>query len=386
MKLVFLSNFFNHVQVSISDAFYELCDKQYYFIETIEVPEERRKGGFDILERPYVIRTWKGPEEERKAHEVSLEADVLICGSELLSLSYKKERLALNRLTFEYSERWFKRGFLNLFSKTNLTDHFYYHTRFKKAPFYKLCSSAYTPNDEYAMGSFIGKCYKYGYFPKVKELDIDSVLEAKDPSTVKIIWCARFLGWKHPEMVVDLARRLSETGLNVQINMVGIGGLWEKIRKSVADNNLGHILNLVGSVPNEKVLEMMQEHHIFLLTSDRQEGWGVVVNEAMANGCCVVSSDAVGSVPYLIEDGVNGRLFRSEDSDSLYKAVYDLVVNKPLREQYTRRAYKTISEEWSPERAAANFIELCDSLLHDRPCSIDSGPCSVAVPYRRSLK
>ena len=383
MKLVFLSNFFNHVQVSISDAFYELCDKQYYFIETTEVPEERRKGGFDILERPYVIRTWKGPEEERKAHEVSLEADVLICGSELLSLSYKKERLSRNKLTFEYSERWFKRGFINLFSKTNLTDHFYYHTRFKHAPFYKLCSSAYTPNDEYAMRSFIGKCYKYGYFPKVNELDIDSVLEAKDPSTVKIIWCARFLGWKHPEMVVDLARRLAETGLDVQINMVGIGGLWERIRKSVADNNLGHILNLVGSAPNEKVLEMMREHHIFLLTSDRQEGWGVVVNEAMANGCCVVSSDAVGSVPYLIEDRVNGRLFRSEDSDSLYKAVYDLVVNKALREQYTRKAYKTISQEWSPERAAANFIELCDCLLHDRPCSIESGPCSPAAPYHR---
>lgn len=383
MKLVFLSNFFNHVQVSISDAFYELCDHQYYFIETTEVPEERRKGGFDILERPYVIRTWKGPEEERKAHQVSLDADVLICGSELLSLPYKKERLSQNKLTFEYSERWFKRGFINLFSKTNLIDHLYYHTRFRKAPFYKLCSSAYTPNDEYAMRSFIGKCYKYGYFPKVKELDIDRVLEAKDSSTVKIFWCARFLGWKHPEMVVDLARRLSETRLDVEINMVGIGGLWEKVRKSIAEYHLEDILHLVGSVPNEKVLDLMQAHHIFLLTSDRQEGWGVVVNEAMANGCCVVSSDAVGSVPYLIEDGVNGRLFRSEDGDSLYRAIYDLVVDRQLREQYTRQAYKTISEDWSPKRAAANFLELSDCLLNNRQCSIDSGPCSVAVPYRR---
>ena len=384
MKLVFLSNFFNHVQVSISDAFYELCDHQYYFIETTEVPEERRKGGFDIIERPYVIRTWKGAEEERRAHQVSLDADVLICGSELLSLSYKKERLSRNKLTFEYSERWFKRGFINLFSKTNVIDHFYYHTRFRKAPLYKLCSSAYTPNDEYAMRSFKGKCYKYGYFPQVKELDIDRVLEAKDPSPVKIIWCARFLGWKHPEMVVDLARRLSETRLDVEINMVGTGALWEKVLKSIVDEHLEHILHLVGGVPNEKVLDLMQAHHIFLLTSDRQEGWGVVVNEAMANGCCVVSSDAVGSVPYLIEDGVNGRLFRSEDGDSLYQAIYELVVDRQLREQYTRQAYKTISEEWSPQRAAARFLELSACLLDNRPCSIDSGPCSPAAPYHRS--
>ena len=383
MKVVFISNFFNHYQVTVSDAFCELCNGQYYFVETSEVPEERRKGGFDIIERPYVIRTWKGPEEERRARQASLEADVLICSSELSSLPYKKERIPLGKLSFEYSERWLKRGLINLFSKTNLIDHFYYHLRFRKAPFYKLCVSAYTPNDEYLMRSFVGKCFKFGYFPKVKELDIDSVLASKDSSTVRILWCARFLGWKHPEMVVDLARRLSEAKLDVEINMVGVGDLWEKVQKSIADNHLEHIVHLTGSVPNEKVLEMMKSHHLFLLTSDRQEGWGVVVNEAMANGCCVVSSDAVGSVPYLIEDGFNGRLFRSGDGDSLYDAIQEVVVNKDLREQYTRKAYKTISEDWSPECAARNFLELCDCLLAGRPSSIEKGPCSVATPYRR---
>ena len=246
MKVVFISNFFNHYQVSISDVFYELCGKQYYFVETSEVPEDRRKGGFDIIDRPYVIRTWKGAEEEREAHRVSLDADVLICSSELSSLPYKKERLSLNRLTFEYSERWLKRGFVNLFSRTNLIDHFYYHTRFRDKPFYKLCSSAYTPNDEYCMRSFVGRCYKWGYFPKVTPLDIDGVIASKDASAVKILWCARLVGWKHPEMVVELARRLSEEGLNVEIDMVGVGELEEKVKQGIADYHLEKVLHLLG--------------------------------------------------------------------------------------------------------------------------------------------
>lgn len=381
MKIVFISNFFNHYQVTVSDALYELCNGQYYFVETSEVPEERRKGGFDIIERPYVIRTWKGAEEEGKAHIVSMEADVLICSSELFSLPYKKERLKESKLTFEYSERLLKRGIINAFSKTNLINHINYHLFFRNKPFYKLCVSAFAPNDEYFMRSFLGKCYKFGYFPKVSPLDVDRVLEEKSNSVVKILWCARFLAWKHPEMVVNLAKRLQEANLNVGIDMIGGGELFEKTRKSVAEHHLEKVVRLMGGVPNGDVLEMMKSHHIFLLTSDQREGWGVVVNEAMASGCCVISSDAVGSVPYLIEDGINGSLFRSGDGDSLFRAVEELVLDRERRERYTRQAYKTISEEWSPQCAARNLVELCDALLNNRECRIEKGPCSVALPH-----
>lgn len=382
MTIVFVSNFINHYQVTVADALYELCNGQYRFIETSEVPEERRKGGFDIIERPYLIRTWKGSEQEKIARRICLEADVLVYLSELCTLPYRIERLSQGKLTFEYAERWLKRGFINAFSKTCLVDHLYYF-RFRNKPLYKLCAGAYVANDEYLMHSFVGKCYKFGYFSEIRPMDVEKVLEEKDKSVVRILWCARMIGWKRPEMVVDLARRLSESKLNVEINMIGTGRLLKKIQKSIADYQLGNVLHLMGGMPNRKVLDLMKSHHIFLLTSTRREGWGVVVNEAMANACCVVSSDAVGSVPYLIEDGVNGRLFRSGDGNSLYKAVEELVLDKGQREQLTRQAYKTISEEWSPERAAGNFVQLCESLLSNRKCEIQEGPCSPAEPYFR---
>ena len=32
-----------------------------------------------------------------------------------------------------------------------------------------------------------------------------------------------------------------------------------------------------------------------------------VVSEAMNSGCCVVANRQIGAVPFLIEDGVNGK-------------------------------------------------------------------------------
>lgn len=382
MKIVFVSNYMNHYQVTISDELYKLCDNQYYFIEVSEIPETRKNGGFATFDRPYILRMWKNNNDVNIAHKVCIEADVMICTSELYSLPFKKERLKLGKTTFEYSERLFKKGFINLFSKTNLINHFFYHTLFRNKPFYKLCAGAYVANDEYAMGAFKEKCFKFGYFPKVEQINIDNIINGKG-SKIKILWCARFLKWKHPEMVVNLAHRLSQLPLKIEINMIGEGDLLQDVRKLAKKMKTEDVLHFIGNVTNEEVLNMMRSHHFFILTSDRQEGWGAVINEAMANGCCVVSSDAVGSVPYLIKDGLNGCLFRSGDNDSLYKCIKDLIDNKNIREQMTRMAYETITAVWSPECAARNLVTLFESMLSDTECFITEGPCSKALPYYR---
>jgi glycosyltransferase involved in cell wall biosynthesis len=53
----------------------------------------------------------------------------------------------------------------------------------------------------------------------------------------------------------------------------------------------------------------------------RAETWGVVVNEALASGSFVIVSDAVGAVPDLVVDGVNGRIFAARDVQALRAAL-----------------------------------------------------------------
>ena len=72
---------------------------------------------------------------------------------------------------------------------------------------------------------------------------------------------------------------------------------------------------------------MMRVSHNFIFTSDRGEGWGVVLSEAMANGCTVVASNKIGAAPFLVKHKKNGLLFQSGSIKSLYKAVKFIIEN-----------------------------------------------------------
>ena len=131
-------------------------------------------------------------------------------------------------------------------------------------------------------------------------------------------------------------------------------------------------------MPNAEVLQQMRQHDIFLFTSDKNEGWGAVANESMANGCCLVGSDAIGSVPYLVTDGATGMIFKSCDLDSLYEKVKYLLDNPEERQRMSKAGHQRMVELWSPENDAKSLLQLIDDLQNGRPSSILQGPCSKA--------
>ena len=54
MQVVFVSNYFNHHQLSFCDALYELLEGSFCFLQTQPMEEERVKMGWQAEERPYV--------------------------------------------------------------------------------------------------------------------------------------------------------------------------------------------------------------------------------------------------------------------------------------------------------------------------------------------
>jgi len=56
------------------------------------------------------------------------------------------------------------------------------------------------------------------------------------------------------------------------------------------------------------------------------EPWGVVVNEALACGCPVLASDAVGAAVDLVRDGIDGWIVPADDPEALARA---LVAERP---------------------------------------------------------
>ena len=381
MKIVFVSNFINHYQVPVSDELYKLTNGDYYFVETEELPTSFKRGGFVDYEKPYIVRAWLNEDERKRALELSYDADVLIAGGGRFVLPYERKRLNHNKLTFEYAERSLKKGWINLFSPTNVIMQLNYHLFFYNKPFYKLCVSAFTANDMYLQHAFKNNCYKYGYFPDIPSINPYEVVEKKKKDgIIRIIWCARFIPWKHPEMVIKLAKKLKAENYSFEINMIGGGVMFEDISKTIESEHLSNEVHLLGNYPNPEVLKMMANHDVFLFTSDQNEGWGVVLNEAMGQVCCPVAANRIGSVPFLLKDEDNGLIFESCNVDSLFEKIKYLIENPEHMRSMSIHAYKTVAGLWGAKTAAERLLKFCDSKLNGGDVSFTDGPFSIAYP------
>nr|MCR5313129.1 glycosyltransferase [Bacteroidaceae bacterium] len=94
------------------------------------------------------------------------------------------------------------------------------------------------------------------------------------------------------------------------------------------------------------------------------------------NGCVVVGSRAIGSVPYLVQHRATGCIFESKNLDSLHNEVKWLLDNPKQRQIISRNGYERMLNVWSPENAAKNFLSLAGRLTGYSGCEIMVGPCS----------
>lgn len=380
--IVFVSNFLNHHQFPVASRLYQLTEGRYRFIETEPMPEWIKRGGYSEYENlPWLVQAWKGTDADNLAKNLLAEAKAVVwCNN--LYLEVIRQRLKAGKLTFEFGERWFKRGLLNIFSPRLLKSQLYYHLYFRHSPLYRLNASAFAANDFAILHSYRNRMFKWGYFTKLATTEDFNLEAPRGVSRLKILFVSRFLIWKHPEIPVLMASELKKRGYDFELNMYGSGPEEQRIKDLIQSLDVADVVRLCGNKPNEQILEEMRRHDIFVFTSDKNEGWGAVVNEAMGSGCAVVASDAIGSVPFLIEDGVNGYTFKNGSVEDITSKVASLLDDPKLCRCLGKRAYETISKVWSPDNAAANLLKLIDGIENGNPYVIPSGPCSQALPIR----
>lgn len=374
MKLVFVSNYFNHHQKSFCEEMHRRLGDGFTFISTGEMREERKKLGYIRDDAPdYVFDAHTDNEKKINAIKLINEAEVVIAGScpeEML-----RERLRSKKLIFRYSERPFK-------IKPSFIGKMYHSARFKIRDLgdknvYMLCAGAYASKDFSEMGVYRNRMYKWGYFPEVKEYDTDALFSDKQKNT--ILWCGRFIDWKHPDDAVALAKRLRDSGYDFNLKMIGTGAMEDELKRLADDHGLADCVAFMGSMPPDQVRLYMEEAGVYLFTSDRQEGWGAVLNEAMNSGCAVVASNEIGSVSYLIEQNENGLIYKSGDLDDLFEKTKSLLDRPEQQRNFGEKAYHTIAGLWNARTAADHLLMLIDSIRNNvKKSPFKEGPCSCS--------
>lgn len=381
MKVTFISNFLTHHQVPFCIEMQNRLGENFKFISTVKIFQWRLDLGFKDLDKEYdfVVKAYESEKSYNEAKKLALESDIVIIGSTTDELI--EERLKLDKITFRYRARifLFVDGFMKtIFNKDKMKLFYNRHIKYRKNKnLYLLCANAYGAQDFNLLGLYKDKIYKWGYFLETNQYNIDELLNKKEENkTLQIIWVARFIKWKHPEIVIKLAKSLKRQNYSIHIKMLGTGVLENKIKEKIKKERLEDIVEIVGQVPSDKVKYYMEEANIFIGTSDSTEGWGAVINEAMNAGCAVIANKRMGSVPFLIRNEENGMMYNTYRG--FETQVKSVIQNEQLRRKLGKNAYYTITQEWTSSIATNNLMELFNSIMNETDFKIKDGPASKA--------
>lgn len=374
MRLTFVSNYLTHHQVPFCDCLYKHLGDSFQFISTEPMEEERINMGWRLESHPpYEILACTPMVMDADVRKRIIESDVVILGA--VSNDIIKMRIDDARgITFQYCERIFKNGMLSAIGPGAFRCRVDYQKNVKKKRVYMLCASAYLAGDLKLLQAYKDRCYCWGYFPPVKRYE--NVTEHKILN--QILWVGRLIQWKHPELMIELAENLKNKNYKFLIKIIGDGPMRVEIQNMILEKGLEEYVLLLGSMPHLEVREHMMQAGILVATSDFAEGWGAVVNEAMNDGCAVVASHAMGSVPFLIKDGENGLIFKNGNRKDLFRCVTSLLEEPKKVVELGQIAYSTIVSTWNAECATVRFLELAKTLLEGKDVVIHEGPCSKA--------
>lgn len=375
MKIVLISNALTPHQLHLCDCISKTVSVDFIFIEDAEIDKSKLPIGWRTdSTRKYVVDFKTLKNNLSKYLDEIDKADAVIAGG-YEAYPLIQQRLKNGNLTLLYSERLYK-------NKRELLKKIFHFIKFglkyKRYPnLYLLSASAFAYADYHSINCFKGKAFKWGYFPQINNLNNHIAVPAiGDP--FKMMFASRFIDWKHPELAVYLAERLKLKGYKCELNMFGEGPELPKIANLIAELKVEDIVHLRGTIPNAEILNQMSQHHAFIFTSDQNEGWGAVANEAMGQGCVLVAASNIGSVPYLVKNRDNGCIFKNGDLKSLEEQVEWLINNPQERINIAQKGSSTIHTTWSASQAANNLIALIHDLKDSKPSSISEGPCSSA--------
>ncbi len=171
------------------------------------------------------------------------------------------------------------------------------------------------------------------------------VLNIKEP--LMSLSIGQFIKRKGFDLLIDLIPKM-----NKSIDYYFIGGEVDyKVDNFIKKNNLNNI-HLLGFRTQEELSYYFRAADLFILPT-RYDIWGLVINEAMAYGLPIVTTDLCGAGLELVEEGKNGILCHADDKFSL-KSALDKIMSMDLN-HLGFESYRKIQNYTIENMALAHF-------------------------------
>jgi glycosyltransferase involved in cell wall biosynthesis len=342
---------------------------------------ERIQNGWDLHppDEAWIIGPPKNKAETPELFEKIMKyvenADVVIAGlSPLAPKDFYERRVKKGKLTFFMGERFFKKA---VTFKRLLNPRFWSMIREVRKELnypniHYLTMNHYCADDLKFMRLCKNRIWTWGYLISVP----DTPPPARENCKMQIMWCGRMLNWKRVDLLVRAIGLMKKHGCDeIEVEIIGDGEEKNKLTSLIKELNLDDIITIQSFLPKDIIREKMRKADVYVFTSNREEGWGAALPEAMSEGCVAVANREAGSTLELIRNKENGFVFEDGNFEELAKYL-QLCYEKPeMRKDIGLKAWETM-REWRPLSGAERFIQLAESIITGENKGFDTGLCA----------
>lgn len=173
-----------------------------------------------------------------------------------------------------------------------------------------------------------------------------------------LMWMRTFQDDYDPLLAIEVLRRVAEVHPDATLTMGGADhGLLDATRSRAAELGVADQVSFAGFLDEAGKARAFADHDLFLNTN-RVDNAPVSVLEAGACGLVSVAT-AVGGIPALLTDGVDGRIVPPADADAMAAAVLELLADPArfaqlsagARELALRSSWPSVHGRWLEELA-----------------------------------
>lgn len=210
-------------------------------------------------------------------------------------------------------------------------------------------------------GADVSRCYIYP-FTSIREKEILCIDDIKRSN--KQFFRDR-IGIKEKQVVLTVGQIIYRKGLDVlikatkqidkEIGVYIVGGKpTDELSKLVDESDKN--IHFVDFKMKDELLAYYRAADVFVLPT-REDTWGLVVNEAMANGLPVITTNKCTAGLELVKDNINGYIVPVEDYEILSNKLIKILEDEEILARMGEKSLRTI-KGYTIEKMAEKHMEI----------------------------
>jgi glycosyltransferase involved in cell wall biosynthesis len=194
---------------------------------------------------------------------------------------------------------------------------------------------------------------------KIKKENIKEQLNISEKKT--ILFVGRLVKKKGVQHLIDAYQEIKQDFENCCLIIVGDGDFRSELVAKCTKDKIKDVI-FTGWCDENETLIYYSISDIFVLPS-LSDLCPLVINEAMACGLPVITTDVVGCGVDMIHPNVNGYITEAKSITQLTSAIRRLITNDGLMKMMGKESFYIVNDEFCIENTVKNFVSAIEYAL-----------------------